>query len=96
MNLKPVDWYAALTYLSTGSVAVVVTALSGAFPNQAVKFVACGAIVVFISGLLARLFANKTDAPSTAITTNAKVVEPGTTVVTDATPSLGINTTHNV
>lgn len=91
--MKQIDWLAAIGYIASGGGAIVVTALSTAFPNEAVKIIAFGSIAVFTASILVRLYNNKTDKPATSIIENAPIVAPETPVYTPGTtPTVGTNT----
>ena len=55
-----IDLYAALSYVAGGGLAATAVAVSTLVPHYQVQILAISAIVVGLSGLLARLFKNPT------------------------------------
>lgn len=91
MKLSTLGWVRLLTYLTSGSVGTLCTALAFAFPNEGVHIAACGAVIFFTAGLMLSVVANE-NKPATSIIAGAKVVPAGTDLTTGATQSLGTNT----
>jgi predicted benzoate:H+ symporter BenE len=60
VNLNRVDLYAALSYVAGGGLAATAVGIATFAPHYQVQILAGSAIVVGISGLLVRLFNNKT------------------------------------
>jgi hypothetical protein len=96
MNLKAVDWIALLSFIASGGLATLAQVLSQIYPGQATAILNVLAIVTALAGVLIRLFANKTGAPTTAIVANPIVVANGTTVVHADTPAVATNVTTPV
>jgi hypothetical protein len=91
MKLSTLGWVRFLTYLGSGSVGAVCTALATVWPNQAVHLAAIAVCITFTATLMLSTVANE-NKPATSIIAGAKVVPAGTDITTDATQSLGTNT----
>ena len=86
INLKPADIYFYATLISSGGLVSIVQALGSAMPTHAQAIANIAAVLVAISGLVAKAVANKAGAPATSIIADAPVVPAGTTVLHADTP----------
>ena len=94
LKLSRADITAACGYVAGGVGGLMVT-LSVAWPTEATKIVACGAIVAFVAAAVGRLYSNKSSAPATSVTQSAQIVSDATTVTDNATVKLGnVNGAH--
>jgi hypothetical protein len=91
MKLSAIGWVRVLTYLASGSVGAVCTALATVWPNQAVHFAAVGVCLSFTATLMLSAVANE-NRPATSIVAGAKVVPQGTDLTMASTQTLGTNT----
>ena len=89
MKISVLAWVRILTYI-TASGGALVAALSLAFPNEAARIAAVGAVILFGSGLVLSVISNE-NKPATSIVAGATIVPAGTNFTTSATPVLGIN-----
>jgi hypothetical protein len=98
-NIKGVDLSAILLYIVSVGTEVAsnidmftktIDSVTG-HPGSGARVANIVAALTLGCGLLLRLYANKTDKPTTSIVSDAKVVPPETIVTTAATPSVGTN-----
>jgi len=90
--MKTADWVRLCTYLSGGSLSILMIATIKVFPMYATQIGLIAAVVLFVAGFVTNVFVNKTGAPATSIVAGAPIVPKGTTVLTPATTVLGENT----
>jgi hypothetical protein len=91
MNLKAADWIALASFIASGGLATLVQIVGQTWPAHAVQIANVAAIVAGVAGVVVRLYANKTGAPSTAIVANAAIVPVDTTVVHADTQTIATN-----
>lgn len=92
--MKASDLVSILSVVVAVSAAIAGPQLETVFPGHGAYLSAVLTVVGLAAAAIIRTLTNKTGAPPAGIAAGTPIVPAGTTVVTDATPQVAINSTH--